>query len=281
MKRTWWEWWVSSFFSHPTFSFEVPLPLLLETPSSRIFHGPDQLIYKQIMDSHIFYREEKINRLVQRQSDAILSFVTMDVPKQIIVYPKALCDLHTFSALQKFRKGILFRGVLCQIIRGLYDLHRLGIEHYDIKPENILMFDNGTVRISDFGCAVHAASSYQKFWGTYPFMAPELCFLSFDGDYVPHSMDVYSTCVMIVYLLFPQLYIIRHRPLLLKEYRSLYQRATFLLRNRNVHSTLGLILIAGLTENPSFRISMPTFLEAMSRHLHHCSDVELSVPVVV
>ena len=278
MKRTWWEWWSSSFFPHRTFPPALPLPLLLETPSSRIFRGPDQLIYKQIVDTPMFRREEKINRLVQHQSDAILSFLTMDVPKQIIVYPEALCDWHAFSVLQKSSNGILFHGFLCQIIRGLYDLHRLGIEHYDIKPENILIFDNGTVRICDFGCAVHAASSYQKFWGTYPFMAPELCFLSFDGDYVPHSMDVYSTCVMIVYLLFPQLYIIRHRPLLLKEYRHLYQRATFLLRNRNVHTTLGLILIAGLTENPSFRIPMSTFLEAMSRHLHHVSDVELSVP---
>lgn len=39
-------------------------------------------------------------------------------------------------------------------IRGLYYLHQHGVIHGDIKPQNILVAKNGTIKISDFGAAV-------------------------------------------------------------------------------------------------------------------------------
>ena len=38
-----------------------------------------------------------------------------------------------------------------QIIRGLHYLHSLGIVHRDINPENILAYNDLTIRLIDFG----------------------------------------------------------------------------------------------------------------------------------
>jgi len=43
------------------------------------------------------------------------------------------------------------RAVFQQVVRGLHHLHRKGVVHLDIKPENILLGKNGIVKIADFG----------------------------------------------------------------------------------------------------------------------------------
>ncbi len=44
--------------------------------------------------------------------------------------------------------------IFSQILLGLRYLHSEGVDHRDLKPDNILMYDMGaTVRIADFGLA--------------------------------------------------------------------------------------------------------------------------------
>lgn len=43
----------------------------------------------------------------------------------------------------------------CQVLSGLGCLHRAGIIHRDIKPFNIMLTDQDTVKISDFGLSKH------------------------------------------------------------------------------------------------------------------------------
>ena len=40
-----------------------------------------------------------------------------------------------------------------QILQGLKEVHELGISHWDLKPENVLMNDEGIIKICDFGSA--------------------------------------------------------------------------------------------------------------------------------
>lgn len=64
-----------------------------------------------------------------------------------------------------------------QIAHGLYYIHRRGLIHQDIKPENLLIGRNHQVQISDFGIAILArdanASASSTIAGTPAYMAPE------------------------------------------------------------------------------------------------------------
>lgn len=61
-----------------------------------------------------------------------------------------------------------------QILSALSYLHNRGIAHRDIKPENILIDENNTVKIVDFGMARENSSSSRTFCGTPAYLAPEV-----------------------------------------------------------------------------------------------------------
>jgi len=45
-------------------------------------------------------------------------------------------------------------SLFCDLLEGVSFLHSKGICHRDLKPDNLLVHESGSLRISDFGCAV-------------------------------------------------------------------------------------------------------------------------------
>ncbi|MEM9879501.1 MAG: bifunctional protein-serine/threonine kinase/phosphatase [Pseudomonadota bacterium] len=96
-----------------------------------------------------------------------------------------------------------FRSIIGQIIAGLRAMHRKQMLHQDLRPENIMIDREGTVKIIDFG-AVHipgvaeAAPGVADFIpGTFQYTAPE--YLS--GDMVSWRSDQFALGVIAYELL--------------------------------------------------------------------------------
>lgn len=76
----------------------------------------------------------------------------------------------------KFIPNLEYQKLLWQIASGLSDIHRTGVIHRDVKPQNIRQDKFGVVKIFDFGLArqIGVDDKTRSITGTQGYMAPEL-----------------------------------------------------------------------------------------------------------
>eukprot|EP00347_Sterkiella_histriomuscorum_P016195 403354122 len=85
---------------------------------------------------------------------------------------------------------------IAQIALGLLELHSSNIMHRDIKPSNILVLDDGSLQIFDFGMAAKSGERPKRkrsFAGTYDYMAPEQALQKYDNQ-----LDIFSLGISLV-----------------------------------------------------------------------------------
>lgn len=109
-----------------------------------------------------------------------------------------LYDGETLQArLERGRLGFAEAAAIAlQAARGLAHAHERAIVHRDVKPSNIMLVADGTVKILDFGIAKAddpAAVGYRGLLGTVAYMSPE----HVRGDAADHRTDIWSLGVVI------------------------------------------------------------------------------------
>jgi serine/threonine protein kinase, bacterial len=136
-------------------------------------------------------------------------------PGLVAVYDQGMDARHPFLVMELIEGGTLrellaergpmpphaVAAVLRPLLGGLAAAHRAGLVHRDVKPENVLISDEGDVKIADFGLvrAVAAAgiTSTSVILGTAAYLSPEQVR---DGNAGPRS-DVYSAGILTYELL--------------------------------------------------------------------------------
>lgn len=120
--------------------------------------------------------------------------------------------------LRNFPDGLPESTVMAyaaQLLEGILYVHASGVTHRDIKPSNVLMASDGTIKISDFGCAVMAANAlgdseniveggHSRLAGTPAYMPPEaLSCVGKDVDWLHYgqAQDVWALGCIVHHLL--------------------------------------------------------------------------------
>jgi len=92
-------------------------------------------------------------------------------------------------------------GIALDLSDALARAHRLGVIHRDIKPANVLLAEDGTPRLSDFGIASMGAPDPHPgpggVVGTLPYLAPE----GWDGEAPDERSDIWAFGVLLYEML--------------------------------------------------------------------------------
>lgn len=124
-----------------------------------------------------------------------------ELPGEEIMIVMAFYHGETLS--QKLRRGplepIKAIEIVAQVLSGLEHAHQRGVIHRDVKPANLIVCDNGVVKIVDFGLAKDVSSAKGltatgEMVGTVSYMSPEqvLC------KKLDHRTDLWS-CGVVLY----------------------------------------------------------------------------------
>src|SRR6202040_2341532 len=110
---------------------------------------------------------------------------------------RSLDDLIKSSGPFEPSRGV---AIIAQVLSALGFAHENGIVHRDVKPSNIMVLQNGDVKVADFGIARIDASEFTivgDLLGTPAYMAPE----QFSGAPVDHRTDLFAAGVILFEML--------------------------------------------------------------------------------
>ena len=146
-----------------------------------------------------------------------------------IVMEKASSDLFSVVEQSKLSQSQV-TSFMCQIVEAVVACHELGIAHRDVKLENILVFDGGTLKLCDFDLACFIEEKQESDeaarGGSRKYAAPEL----FDdglvlAEYDDMAADSWS-CGIIWFILnarqFPWIEATKYCPMFCKHLDSQY-----------------------------------------------------------
>lgn len=123
-----------------------------------------------------------------------------------------------YSCPEELNRSTEIKGIFKDLLKAVNYIHLMGVSHRDLKLDNILINNEGRLKVIDFGFAVFRENSKEKvdnFCGTPTYMAPEIIKRN---RYDPHKADIWSLGV-VLYKLVSDKYPFRG-----KDNKELYER---------------------------------------------------------
>ena len=159
-----------------------------------------------------FAENEEFGRRFRNESKAI---AVLSHPNIVKIYDVGFSDEIQYIVMEyidgiTLKEFIEQQGVLkwkdalhfvTQILRALQHAHDKGIVHRDIKPQNIMLFTDGTIKVMDFGIArfsrIDGKTLSDKTIGSVHYISPEQA----RGDITDERSDIYSVGAMLYEML--------------------------------------------------------------------------------
>ena len=163
-------------------------------------HEDSEFLKTYLQREVSFLMNLSCNYIMQLEDICFISSATSAVKQEHLVIIGELAQENLDDFITKYKGPIpeeIIMKLFTQILLGMNFLHRNNIDHRDIKPMNILLFNNGEVaKLADFGLARNIKSEFSKLTeglGTYKYMAPE----AQRGSPVPYKSDMYSLGILL------------------------------------------------------------------------------------
>lgn len=167
----------------------------------------DRIVAIKILKDEFTTNEEFVRRF-KNESKAI---AMLSHPNIVKVYDVSFGDLIQYIVME-YIDGITLKEFIerqgslrwkdavhftLQILKGLQHAHDKGIVHRDVKPQNIIVLPDGTLKVTDFGIARFARSEQRtitdKAIGSVHYISPEQA----RGERTDEKADIYSVGVIL------------------------------------------------------------------------------------
>lgn len=171
----------------------------------------DRVLALKVMHPSLAAESGFVERFIREAK----SVARLDHPNVVSVYDQGTDGTYVYLAME-YIAGCTLRDVLRErgalqpraaldilgpVLAGLGAAHRSGLVHRDMKPENVLIADDGRVKVVDFGLVrtvdTNTTASHGGVLGTVSYMAPEQIE---HGRTDPRS-DVYACGVLLYEML--------------------------------------------------------------------------------
>ena len=168
-------------------------------------HRLNRLVAIKILKDD-YYQDEEFRRRFHAESQAV---AMLSHPNIVSVYDVSSSDEADYIIMELIdgitlkqymeKKGVLnWKETLhfaMQIAKALEHAHGRGIVHRDIKPHNVMVLKNGSVKVADFGIAQvtsNACTMTKEALGSVHYISPEQA----KGGRVDNRSDLYSLGVV-------------------------------------------------------------------------------------
>jgi len=175
----------------------------------------DRIVSIKILKDE-FLQNEEFRRRFKNESKAI---AVLSHPNIVKVYDVSLGDKLQYIVME-YVEGVTLKEYIeqqkvidwkeavhftTQILRALQHAHDKGIVHRDIKPQNIMLLQNGTIKVTDFGIARFSRGETRTMTeaaiGSVHYISPEQA----RGEVTDDKADIYSVGVVLYEMITGQL----------------------------------------------------------------------------